>query len=112
MALVPHERSLVQKFQNKPFALIGVNGDSDPETAKKVVVDHKINWRSFWNGGRDGKITTDWKLQGWPLIFIIDHNGVIRNKLDEGIANPEVLDKGVEKLLAAVEGEKVSFLSK
>jgi hypothetical protein len=110
MQLVPHERSLVQKFQDKPFALLGVNGDPDQETAKNVVVESKINWRSFWNG-KDAKISTDWKLKGWPTIFIIDHNGVIRNKF-VGVDKPEDLDKGVEKLLSDLEGEKVSFLSK
>ena len=31
MAMIPHERSLVQKLADKPFALIGVNSD-DRET--------------------------------------------------------------------------------
>ena len=110
MALVPHERSLVQKLQDKPFALIGVNGDNDRETAKKVVQEKQINWRSFWNG-RDGKITTDWKLEAWPTLVLIDNTGVIRQKW-LGSPGDEVLNKAIDDLVKkAEEGEKVSFLS-
>src|SRR5260370_29568897 len=52
MAQVPHERELVTRMKDRPFVMIGVNGDSTKEAAGKTVADHKINWRSFWVGRR------------------------------------------------------------
>ena len=48
--MYPHERSLVKKMVDKPFALLGVNSDKDLEELKPVLEEEKITWRSFWNG--------------------------------------------------------------
>ena len=49
--MFPHERSLVAKMKDEPFALIGVNSDKNFEKLKqKEYKDEKITWRSFWNG--------------------------------------------------------------
>ena len=94
-----HERSLVKRLEGKPFALIGVNSDSNREELKKVLVDEHITWRSFWAGGTSGPIPTQWQIMGWPTVFIIDHKGVIRHKFDQGFSNGyDVLDVEINKL--------------
>jgi hypothetical protein len=35
------------RVRDKPFALVGVNGDSDPEAVKRAVRKYEIGWRSF-----------------------------------------------------------------
>ena len=35
--MYPHERSLVKRLENQPFALIGVNSDEDKEALKEVL---------------------------------------------------------------------------
>ena len=71
--MYPHERSLVKRLDGKPFALIGVNSDTDREEIKKVVKKESITWRSFWNGGSTGgPIATAWNVQSWPTIYVID----------------------------------------
>ena len=61
--MYPHERSLVERLQDKPFALIGVNSDIDKKELKKRMEKEKITWRSFWCGpeGTGGPIPTAWK---------------------------------------------------
>lgn len=77
--MYPHERSLVQRLANEPFALIGVNSDKDRDTLKKVIANENLTWRSFWNGGSTrGPISTAWGINGWPTIYVIDAKGVIR----------------------------------
>jgi Thioredoxin-like len=99
--MYPHERSLVKKLADKPFALIGINSDNDRDELKKVLVKEEITWRSFWNGGStQGPISTKWNVQGWPTLFVIDHNGVIRGKY-LGPPGEAVLDKLIEELVAA-----------
>jgi hypothetical protein len=98
--MYPHERSLVKKMADKPFALIGVNSDRDPKALKETLEKEEITWRSFWNGekGTGGPISAEWMVQGWPTLVIIDHKGVIRHKWVGGNgALDSVLDKLVEE---------------
>ena len=93
--MYPHERSLVQRLAKSPFALIGVN--SDPmENVQEALVRENITWRSFFNGGSTGgPISGAWGVTGWPTIYVIDHEGVIRFKNVRG----EAMDKAVDELL-------------
>jgi len=92
-----HERSLVKRLEGKPFALIGVNSDTDREQLKKTLVEERLTWRSFWNGGSTGgPISRAWKVSSWPSIWIIDANGVIRYRNVRGPA----MDQAVDALLA------------
>ncbi len=77
--MIPHERSLVKKLENEPFALIGVNSDSR-EAYDAEVEEMGVTWRSFMQGSTSGPIPTKWNVQGWPTIYVLDHNGVIRYK--------------------------------
>jgi hypothetical protein len=56
--MYPHERSLVKRLADKPFALIGVNSDGDKEVLAPRLKEEGIVWRSFWNGpdGTNGPI--------------------------------------------------------
>jgi len=107
--MFPHERSLVKRLENKPFALIGVNSDKSREESKKKNVDQKITWRSFWNGekGTSGPISAAWEVRGWPTLYLIDHNGVIRRKF---LGNPgdEVLDRMIDELVKKASSESAS----
>lgn len=98
--MYPYERSLVKKMANKPFALIGVNSDQSRVALKPILEQQKITWRSFWNGPRgvDGPIAAKWKVEAWPTIFLIDHEGVIRYVDPEG----EALDRAINKLVSEV----------
>ena len=105
--MFPHERSLVKRLENKPFALIGVNSDRDREQLKKKNKAERITWRSFWNGpkGTGGPISKAWNVRGWPTIYLIDHNGVIRHKF-VGSPGGEQLDKLIDALVAEAEKAK------
>ena len=80
--MYPHERSLVKEMKDRPFALIGVNSDADKEKLRPRMKEENITWRSFWNGleGTSGPISAEWNVTGWPTLYVIDHNGVIRAK--------------------------------
>jgi hypothetical protein len=96
--MFPHERSLVKRLAAEPFALIGVNSDVDKAALAPVLEKEQITWRSFWNGpkGTQGPISTTWNVKGWPTIYVLDHEGVIRFKGVRG----EAMDKAVDFLLA------------
>lgn len=95
--MYPHERSLVKRLSGEPFALVGVNSDSDREKTKQVIQEKGLTWRSFWNGGSTrGPISTAWNVRGWPTIYVLDADGVIRFKNVRG----EAMDEAVDTLLA------------
>src|SRR5437868_14985208 len=103
--MYPHERSLVKTMEGKPFALIGVNSDTDRRLLKPVLKKEQITWRSFWNGGSTaGPISAAWQVRGWPTLYVIDAKGVIRNKW-EGAPPGAVIDRAVEA--AVKDAEKV-----
>ena len=95
--MYPHERSLVKKFEGQPFALIGVNSDTNLEALKKIHEAGDVTWRSFLDG-KGGPIAQAWGIQGWPTIFIIDHQGVIRHVTHEG----DEIEGMIEKLMREI----------
>ncbi len=98
--MYPHERSLVKRLADKPFAIIGVNSDTDREALKQTLKDEQITWRSFWNGGStSGPISTTWNVHGWPTIYVLDAEGKIRYRGVKG----EQLDQAIDTLLAEME---------
>ncbi len=105
--MYPHERSLVERMAGRPFALIGVNSDEDLEKLRPRLKEEEITWRSFWCGpeATSGPIPSLWNVRGWPTIYIIDANGVIRDKDKRG----EKLDEVLDKLVAEAEGAKASL---
>ena len=102
--MYPHERSLVKRLADQPFALLGVNSDKDIDFYNAKAKDMEVTWRSFWCGekGTSGPIPAKWNVRGWPTIYVMDHKGVIRFKNVRG----EKMDDAVETLLAEMEQEK------
>lgn len=94
--MYPHERSLVERHANKPFAIVGVNSDKDRASLLQVAEKEKLTWRSFWDGGgTNGPIATRWNVTGWPTIYVLDADGRIRFKNIRG----RDLDSAVDALL-------------
>lgn len=94
--MIPHERSLVEKLKDKPFALVGVNTDQNAEVVKKGMEKHKVTWRSFLDG-QGGPICKTWNINSFPTIMMLDKKGVIRFK---GLYEDKEIEEAIEKLLA------------
>ncbi len=101
MQMVPHERELAKRLAGKPFALIGVNGDSDKAAAKHAVSEENMTWPSFWNNGSEGGIPGAWNVHSWPTVYVLDSKGTIRLKFEGygGKRTDELLDVEVDRLL-------------
>jgi peroxiredoxin len=93
--MYPQQRELIQRYQDKPFALLGVSGDS-VEKLRQLIRDGKIAWRC-WADGRAGPIAKAWQVDG-AAIFLIDARGVIRTIFHERPREQE-LDQTIEKLV-------------
>ena len=95
--MLPHERSLVSKMKNRPFTIVAVNSDQTLEKLKDAMAKEEITWPQFFDGGStSGPIATAWNVSGWPTLYVIDANGVIRSKN----LRDDALEKAIEELVA------------
>jgi hypothetical protein len=102
--MIPHERSLVKRLEGKSFVLLGVNSDTDPQQLQKDLKENQVTWRSFQDVRKEHKsISQEWGVRGWPTLYLIDHNGIIKKKWLGGPRN-DLLDKEVDKLVQAAGG--------
>ena len=100
--MLPHEKALVQRLKDKPFALLGINSDGEAEAVKKILAEQEITWRQAVDGDTSGPLATKWNVNGWPTIFILDAQGKIRFR----DLRDEEMEKAVTELLAEVEAAK------
>jgi RNA polymerase sigma factor (sigma-70 family) len=110
-AMVPLERSLVEKMRGKPFVLLGVNGDSDKDKLRELMKRENITWRSWCDGGGSantpGPIARQFHVNGWPTVYVIDDLGVVRLKL---LGNPgsKNFNSAIDALVADAVSKGVS----
>jgi hypothetical protein len=95
--MLPHERSLVQSMEGRPFALLGVNCDFERETVQQISHSDRIPWRNWWNGS--GTITGLYGVHSFPATFVLDANGVVRFRNLRG----QELEQAAGKLVAELE---------
>ena len=97
--LYPYQRLMLELYKNWPFAIVGVETGSSAAGAKQAKVDAGLHYRSWWDApGPDGHgaISSSWNVGGFPTLYVIDGQGVIRF-VD---LRYEDLLKGVRQLLS------------
>lgn len=99
--MLPHEKALVQRLKDKPFALLGVSSDGDRAKVQELLKREGITWRQAIDGSTDGPWATTWNVQGWPTIYVLDAKGVIRFR----DVRDEAMDQAVDQLLAEIPPE-------
>ena len=99
-AMIPHEREMVERLKDKPFALVSISADEKKETLTDFLAKEKMPWTHWWNG-IDGGIIEDWDVRYFPTIYVLDAQGVIRYKDLRG----EELEKAVNALLEEAKAE-------
>ncbi len=76
--MYPYERSLVTRFKDRPFVLLGINSDADRNLAKQAVLRQGLTFRSWWINGPDGPIPHLYRVERWPTLYLLDGTGTIR----------------------------------
>jgi thiol-disulfide isomerase/thioredoxin len=96
-AMIPHERTMVERLKDKPFQLVSLSIDDEVKTLKDFLAKEKMPWTHWWAGpgGWSADFAGDWDIRSIPAIFVIDAEGVIRHKNLRG----EELEKAVNALL-------------
>ncbi|QEH34824.1 Thiol-disulfide oxidoreductase ResA [Aquisphaera giovannonii] len=92
--MIPHEREMVARLKDRPFALISISVDEEKETLTEFLTREPMPWTHWWNGS-EGKIIDALDIDHYPTIFVLDGNGIIRAKEIRG----EELEAKVNGLL-------------
>lgn len=83
----PYHRFVLENYGDRPIVLLGINSDAELETARQAKIDERLPYRTWWDGhsqpdadgaATEGPIATAWNVSGWPAIYILDEEGVIR----------------------------------
>ena len=99
VAMIPHERAMVERLKDDPFVLVSISADEELETLKEFLGKEPMPWPQWWSG-RDGGIVEDWDVEQFPTTYLIDAKGIIRFK----DLRDEELETAVRGLLKEARG--------
>ncbi len=97
--MIPHERSLVEKYKDRPFVILGINTDKIDDKLKSNLASQQVTWRSFCEGSTGGPIARRFNVSAYPTVYLLDAQHVIRF-LDP---SEESLDEAIETLVNEAE---------
>lgn len=109
MESLPRETAFVSSMKNRPFVWLGVNGDDDIGLLREAESSGSVNFKS-WHDGREGAIATQWNIWGFPSLFVIDHEGIIRFK-SRGYVDLDIVIPLVEELVTTLEAERTNGIT-
>jgi thiol-disulfide isomerase/thioredoxin len=101
-AMIPHEREMVTRLKDKPFALVSISFDAEKKTLTEYLAKQPMPWSHWWNGA-EGKLKDTLNIQHYPTIFVLDAQGAIRFKE----IRDEELEKAVNMLLEEMKTKPV-----
>jgi len=85
-------KALQAKYGSQGFAPIGVNLDSDAQTARRFLATTPLAWpQAFEPGGLDSRLANDLGVMTLPTMLLIDKSGrVIRRNIHSAEVQAEV----------------------
>ncbi|MHC5539049.1 TlpA family protein disulfide reductase [Singulisphaera rosea] len=98
--MIPHEREMVARLKDKPFALISISVDEEKSTLTDFLAKEPMPWNHWWVGSQ-GKLVETLDVRHFPTIYVLDAKGVIRAKELRG----ESLEEKVNSLLQEAEAK-------
>ena len=95
---MPQIKEVVEHYQGKPVAVLGMNTDREEKAARFVVDKLKLNYATLKAEG----LPTKYGVQGFPTLVIIDQKGIVRGfHVGYSPALREELIKKIDALLAS-----------
>jgi peroxiredoxin len=93
MSAMPELKETYDAFKNNThFAMIGLNLDTDPATARAFAVQNKMDWpQGLLGKGSDHTVADQFGVEGLPFVILLDPNGrVFAPDLQTGRIKPAV----------------------
>ena len=121
----PYQRAMLEIYEEEDVALLGVNSDAVLDTIVQAKDREGLAYRTWWDGhsqpdadqvAAEGPIATQWNVLGWPQIYVLDEEGVIRHTdkrggaliaaVDELVMGKRMREWQAEQEAAEVESEE------
>ena len=96
---LPELQQLAERFAGRPFTVLGVSSDKDPEALRRFLAGRRIQWPQVLDGSTDGPAAAAWGVNSWPRSFLVDASGRVRG---QDLAGEERL-RMIEELLREAE---------
>jgi peroxiredoxin len=94
---IPHFIELQKKYASRGFTVIGISMDDTPEPVAPFAKKYGMNYPVVVG---DAPLADKYGgILGLPVAFLIDRNGIVRERYD-GITSAETFEKAVVALLA------------
>lgn len=98
VALIPELNRLDEQYRERPFRILGVNTDlTDLRKFRNKLDEHGIRWRNAMQQRRSGPMCQRYQVARFPLLVLVDAEGVIRSRGLDLAANERL----IEELLSA-----------
>jgi peroxiredoxin len=95
--MYPYLRSMVERYQDRPFALLGISVEDDVKELAALAEKGETTWPIWWDGeNMEGPLAARWFIRSMPTFYVLDPKGVIRNK---GFLQPGEIEATVDMLL-------------
>lgn len=104
MDALPREMQFVEQMKGRPLVWLGVNGDDERALLRTAEENGTAGFRS-WHDGSEGPIARQWNVWGWPAMYVVDAQGVIRYKSRVTVELDQALPE-IEKLVAEIEARR------
>ena len=97
--MIPHQQKMVARLADEPFTLLGINSDGESRSAlKEKFENEKVTWPQIVEG-KEYPLSGAWNVHGFPTIYVLDHEGIIRAR---GFLQMEEIEKTVDEQLEKV----------
>ncbi|MDE2793613.1 MAG: TlpA disulfide reductase family protein [Gemmatimonadota bacterium] len=104
----PYHSFALEHYRDDPVVFLGVNSDPDIETMREAKASGEAPaYRSWWDESTKGPIATDWQVAGWPAVYVLDREGVIRHTNMRGAGLIVVLDEMLADMRGGEPGRAV-----
>lgn len=78
---LPQLRALYQEYRTRGFEILGVCLDSQKETVKPYLTQHKINWAQIYQpGSLNAPAAINYGIASLPTMFLVNTEGVVVNR--------------------------------
>jgi cytochrome oxidase Cu insertion factor (SCO1/SenC/PrrC family) len=76
--MIPPTNALIKEMKGRPFVHVNVSVDPGQETGRAFAKKTPMLCENWWAGPTARALET-WDVVGFPTVYVIDHEGVIRH---------------------------------
>jgi thiol-disulfide isomerase/thioredoxin len=97
VAEIPFLKAAYDRFKDRNFAILGINGDEDPAPAKKLVAERGVEWPQATLGSTKNRLT----VYAFPTTILLDPAGKIISMGGKEELRSKNLEITLERVLPA-----------